>query len=418
MKACPHELRVARVPQSECPAFNVLDPALVRDPYPIYQRLREHGPIHPVDGLGWWAAMGYDAASQVISASDGEIRYVEFQKLRAPDGDQQPYCKGAADFVLMKTGKDHRRLRHAFVRTFTRPRVEALRPQIERTAHALIDGFATDGEVELIGRYCMQLPLDTISQLLGVPREDQPKVAHLMEGFAVALQWLPLSEEELQMANDAITGLQEYFRVLIAERRAHRGDDLLSALIGEADAGAITEDELVANAWGLYAAGHETTGSAIGNGVLCLIDHPDQLALMLSDRTLVPKAVEEIMRFRGLAQGAHRIFDHEVEIAGKKIPAGTPIVSYFASANRDETKVDDPNRFDITRQQKIRHLSFSGGPHTCAGQHLAVAEMEIAIEVLFSRLEDLQVVGDIRWNEHAILFQGPTRMNVRFSARV
>ena len=260
----------------------------------------------------------------------------------------------------MKTGKDHRRIRQAFIRTFTRPWVEAMRPQIEQTANELVDGFEADGEVELIGRYCMQLPLDTISQLLGVPREDQGKVAHLMEGFAVAMQWLPSPEEELRMANDAITGLQEYFGALISERRADPEDDLLSALIAEADSGELTEDELVANAWGLYAAGHETTGSAIGNAVLCLIDHPDQLELMLSDRSLAPKAVQEIMRFTGLAQGAHRIFDHEVEIAGQRIPADTPIVSYFASANRDETKVEDPNRFDIRREQTIRHLSFSG----------------------------------------------------------
>jgi len=403
--------------ESQCPAFNALDPQLIEDPYPIYEELRKHGPIHPVEGLGWWAAMGYDAASQVISSTDGEIRYEEFQKLRAPNGPEQPYCKGASEFVLMKTGKDHRRIRQAFIRTFTRPRVEAMRPQIERTANELIDSFEGDGEVELIGRYCMQLPLDTISQLLAVPREDQPKVAHLMEGFAVAMQWLPLSEEELRMANDAITGLQEYFGALIEERRANPGDDLLSALIAEADEGELTEKELVANAWGLYAAGHETTGSAIGNAVLCLIDHPDQRELMLSDRSLVPKAVQEIMRYRGLGQGAHRIFDHEVEVAGQKIPPDTPIISYFASANRDETKVEDPNRFDITREQTIRHLSFSGGPHTCAGQHLAVVEMEIAIWTLFNRLRDLEVVGEIQWNEHAILFQGPTRMNVRFEKR-
>jgi cytochrome P450 len=405
------------VPEEGCPAFNPLDPSLVEDPYPIYERLRQYGPVHEVEGLGWYAAMGYDAAAQVINSTDGEIRFVEFQEMRVgPDveASEQPYCQGAAEFVLMKTGTDHRRLRRAFSRTFTKPRVDAMRPQIEKTAHELVDRFEADGEVELISAYCMQLPLSTISQLLGVREEDQPKVAHLMEGFAVALQWLPLGESQLAKANDAITGLGEFFGELIAERRADPGDDLLSALIAEADAGEMTEEELLSNAWGLYAAGHETTGSAIGNAVLCLIDNPDQLELMLADRSLVPSAVAEIMRYRGLAQGAHRIFDHEVEIAGKTIPADTPIVSYFASANRDQAVIDDPNRFDITREQTIRHLSFSGGPHTCAGQHLAVVEMEYAIEVLFSRLQGLEVVGDIAWNEDALLFQGPVKMNVRW----
>jgi cytochrome P450 len=398
-----------------CPAFNPLDPALIEDPYPVYEALRKQAPVHHIDGLGWYAAFGYEAAAQVINATDGEIRFVEFQKLRAPDAEQQPYCKGAAEFVLMKTGKDHRRLRGAFIRTFTRPRVEAMRPEIEATAHALIDRFEAGGETELIANYCMKLPLTIISRLLAVPEADQAQVAHLMEGFAVALQWLPMDESQLKKANDAITGLGEYFGELIADRRRHPGDDLLSALIAEADAGEMTEAELLSNAWGLYAAGHETTGSAIGNAVLALIEHPDQAELMLSDRTkLVPKAVDEIMRYRGLAQGAHRIFDHEVVIAGRTIPPDTPIVSYFASANRDEAVIPQPNRFDITRAQPVRHLSFSGGPHTCAGQHLAVVQMEHAIEALFSRLKRLEVAGPITWNKDALLFQGPIVMKVRW----
>lgn len=401
--------------ESGCPHFNALDPALAGDPYPTYERLRAEGPLAEIEGLGWFGAMSYDAAAQVINATDGEIRYQEFQKLRTPDGDKEPYCLGASEFVLMKTGKDHRRLRAAFMRTFTRPRVEAMRPQIEQACHDLIDRFEGDGETELISNYTMKLPLDTVSRLLGVPEEDQDKVAHLMEGFAMSMSWLPLDEGTLKMCNEAIEGLQEYFGALIEDRRANPGDDLMSALIGEADAGEITEAELIAQAWGLYAAGHETTGGAIGNAVLCMIDHPDQLELMLADRSLVPNAVDEIMRFRGFAQGAHRIFDHDIEVGGRTIPKDTPIVSYFASANRDETKVEDPNRFDITREQPIRHLSFSGGPHTCAGQHLAVVEMEIAIDVLFSRLENLEVVGEIEWHEAAIIFQGPTRMNVRWS---
>ena len=398
--------------EAACPMFDIFDPALIRDPYPVYERLRGHGPVHQIKGLGWYAAMGYEAAAEVINSRDGEIRYADFQKLRAPGADQQPYCRGASEFVLMKSGADHKRVRGTFIRTFTRSRVEAMRPEIEATAHQLIDRFEADRRTELIGNYCMKLPLTIISRMLGVPESDQGKVEHLMEGFAIAMQWVPLDESTLGKANDAIIGLDEYFTDLIAQRRKHPGDDVLSALIAEADAGELTEAELVANAWGLYAAGHETTGSAIGNAVLCLIDHPDQLEMMLADRSLVPGAVTEIMRYRGLAQGAHRIFDHELQFGGTTIPAGTPIVSYFASANRDENVVADPNRFDITRKQTIRHLSFSGGPHTCAGQHLAVVQMEHAIEALFSRLKGLRVVDEITWNEDAILFQGPISMTV------
>jgi cytochrome P450 len=399
---------------TEPTAFNPFAPGMAEDPYPTYTELRRLGPLHRLEGLPMYAAVGYDEVLQVLRERGGSHRYIEFQKMRVgPHAVNEPYCKGISEFVLMKEGEDHKRVRNAFIRAFTHERVDALRPEIERIAHGLIDAIEPDGQAEIIEAFAMKLPLRTISRLLLVPEEQQDEIVHLMEGFAIGIGWLPMDDPELAKANQAIARLQEMFAALIASRRSAPGDDLLSALIAEADAGHLTEAELLAQAWGLYAAGHETTGAELGNMIITLVDHPEQLAELLENRSLIPAAAEEIMRYRGLAQGPIRLFDHPIDVAGHTIPADTPIIPYVASANRDERKLGNPDSFDIHREQKIRQLSFSAGVHTCAGQHLAMTEIEIAIEAFFSRLRDVRI-REIEFNQHAIIFQGPRRMIIEW----
>ena len=395
---------------AEPTAFNPFAPGMAEDPYPTYTALRKQGTLHQVEGLPMYAAVGYDAVAQILKEPGGSHRYVEFQKMRVgPHAVDEPYCKGISEFVLMKEGEDHKRVRNAFIRAFTHRRVDAMRPEIERIAHRLIDAIEPHGEAEIIDAFAMKLPLRTISRMLLVPEDEQDEIVELMEGFAIGIGWLPMGEAQLAKANQAIDRLEKVFAALIAERRAHPGEDLLSALIAEADAGQLTERELLAQAWGLYAAGHETTGTELGNMIITLVDHPDQLAALLADRSLIPRAAEEIMRFRGLAQGPIRLFDHPIEVDGHTIPADTPIIPYVASANRDEAKMTDPDSFDIHREPTVRQLSFSAGVHTCAGQHLAMTEIEIAIDVFFSRLKNVRV-REIEFNQDAIIFQGPRRM--------
>jgi cytochrome P450 len=400
---------------TEPTVFNPFAPGMAEDPYPTYTELRKQGPLHQVEGMQMYAAVGYDEVVQVLRERGGSHRYAEFQKMRVgPHAANERYCKGISEFVLMKEGDDHKRVRNAFIRAFTHERVDALRPEIERIAHSLIDAIEADGQAEIIEAFAMKLPLRTISRLLLVPEDQQDEIVKLMEGFAIGIGWLPMDDAALAKANAAIAGLEATFATLIAERRAALGDDLLSALIAEADAGNLTEAELLAQAWGLYAAGHETTGAELGNVIITLVDHPDQCAELIADRSLIPAAAEEIMRYRGLAQGPIRLFDHEIEIAGQTIPADTPIIPYVASANRDERKIENGDSFDIHRTQTLRQLSFSHGIHTCAGQHLAMSEIEIAIEVFFSRLRNVRI-KEIDFNQNAIIFQGPRRMLIEWN---
>jgi hypothetical protein len=385
------------------------------DPYPLYAAVSEHCPVTQVEGLGWYAALSFETVEQVLLQRGGSHGYVEFQKMRAPDGDQQPYCKAAMDFVFVMEGNDHRRVRGAFTRAFTKARVDALRPFIRKNAHELIDGFQARSECELMASFCRPLPLATISAMLGVSPQDQAKVAGLISGYALAFQFFPLDGTQVAATNDAVLGLQEYFGGLVARRREQPpGEDLMFALIAEADAGNLSEAELLAQVYGLYAVGHETTAMSMGNSTLCFLDHPDQLEIMRSDPALVPGAVSETMRHHGLVQGTQRIFTEDIEVAGHTVPAGTPIVAFLASANRDDAAFPDPDRFDVTRARTAPHLAFGRGAHACAGQQLALAQLEIGIEVLFERLPGLALAGEVEWNTTSLVFHGPDRLPVRW----
>jgi cytochrome P450 len=284
-------------------------------------------------------------------------------------------------------------------------------------ANELIDSFADQGEVEIVEAYGNALPLAIISRLLDVPAKDHARIEHWMEGFKHAVQFLPMSPEELAETNAAISGLGEYFTALIAERRQNPGDDLLSALILQADAGAMSEQELIVNAWGLYAAGHETSGNAICDAIHTLLEHPDELARLQSDWSLLGTAVDELLRFDGPGLATNRLFPHEIAIGEHTLPAGMPVVLYMAGANHDPRHFEEPERLDLSRENARDHLGFGHGPHRCVGQHMARATIGVAVQTLFTRLGNVRVVGEVEWNERSV-FHGPRTMHLAWDGPV
>src|SRR5581483_1847185 len=274
--------------------FNPLDPRMFTDPHPLLDALREKDPVYFEPTLNMWVVTGHHEAMAVMRAPGGDHRYVEFQRLRLPgDVENQPYLRRLREWILMKGGEDHERIRGVVTRHFTKRRAEDLRPRLEATAHALIDRFADTGRVELVEAFARPLPLDIIGELMAVPVTDQARIDHMIEAFKIAVQPLPMTQEQLRTANDGLTGLDGYFTELIAQRRNEPGDDLLTVLIRECEAGEMTPEELVSNAWGLYAAGFETSGSAICNGVWLLSRNPAQLELLRADWSRMDQAVDE-----------------------------------------------------------------------------------------------------------------------------
>jgi pimeloyl-[acyl-carrier protein] synthase len=398
---------------AKAPQFNPLDPRLAEDPYEVYREFLRLGPVRYEPAFGACFVFGHAEGRQVVREPGGDLRFVEFQRGRLPAGRDpadQPYCRGLADFVVAKNGEDHRRVRGAFARHFTPGRVDSLRSFAEERTNELIDGFAGRGRIELMEELAVPLPLAVISSLLGVSDRDRQRIAEHLLYFTRAIQFLPLTEAELERVNAGFTGLTECFAEIIADRRTHPGDDLLSMLVAEADAGKLTEGELAAAAWGLYAAGHETTASSIGLAVVTLLRHPEQLERLRADPELIPAAVEELLRHRGLTQAVHRIFPEPVTICDVVVPAGTPVVVYVASANHDERWCPHAERFDIGREGPMNHLTFGDGPHKCPGQHLARATLEVVLGAMLRRLPNLRLDGVVEWNTKNLPLLPPERI--------
>lgn len=394
--------------------FNPLDPELAVDPFPILARLRAIDPVFAAEALGSFVVTGHDPAREVLARKDGDLRWEQFQRMRhGDDVVNQPYFTIMADSVLMKAGEDHRRVRQTFQRNFRPGLVDTLRPAITDRAHQLIDAFVDPsggpGRVELMAAFASPLPLSAISQLLAVPHEDEADIYQWMHGFKLAVQMLPLDADQLKVANDSMSALDAYFRQLVARRREEPVDDLVNKMIADTDDGTLTEDELIANLWSIYVGGHDTSALSICNAMVTLLRHPDQLRALQEDMSLLPNAVQEILRHIGTVHGTHRLLSEEIELGGHRIPADTPIMVYLSAANHDESWCPHAEQFDISRDVPPDHLTFGHGPHKCPGQHMARAVIDIAVEALLSRLRGLRL-EELEWDTDALLFRGPARL--------
>jgi hypothetical protein len=394
--------------------FNPLDPELAVDPFPILARLRSIDPVFHAEALGSYVVTGHDPAWEVLARKDGDLRWEQFQRMRHGDGVvDEPYFTLMADSVLMKSGDDHSRVRRTFQRNFRPGLIDSLRPAITDRAHQLIDAFVDPnggpGRVELMAAYASPLPLSAISQLLQVPREDEVDIHQWMHGFKLAIQMLPLDAKQLKVANDSMIALDTYFRGLVAKRRAAPEDDLVNKMIADTDDGTLTEDELIANLWSIYVGGHDTSALSICNAMVTLLRHPDQLAALQGDMSLLPNAVQEILRHIGTVHGTHRLLTEDIELGGHHIPADTPIMIYLSAANHDESWCPHAEKFDIARDVPPDHLAFGHGPHKCPGQHMARAVIGIGVEALLTRLRGLSI-EELEWDHDALLFRGPEKL--------
>jgi hypothetical protein len=397
---------------ADASVFNPLDPAFVQDPFPTLRALRETDPVLPLPGLGFLVT-GHQPAAEMLRRRDGDTRWVEFQQRRmGPGVEHEPYCRGNVNSLLMISGEQHQRVRGTFQRNFSSRLMELLRDPVTETAHRLIDAFAERGEAELMSEFASELPMWAISQLLKVPHEDEQLMLGWMEGFLLSVQLLPLTPEQLAKANDAVSSLDAYFIELIAKRRLEPlEDDLLSLLIAEADAGRLTGDELVTNAWTLFVGGHDTTARTICNAVATFDAHADQLARLVADPSLWPNAVEEVLRYVGPVQGTHRLLREEVTLGGHTVPPDTPVIMYLSGANHDESWCPRAAEFDTSRDVPADHLAFGAGPHKCPGAHMARMMVQVALQALYTRLPGLRV-REVVWDTEVMNFRGPATLHV------
>jgi cytochrome P450 len=347
----------------------------------IYRRLRDDHPVYHNPESGFWALSRFD-------------------DVRAAAGDPATFSSEGTDtsqgLLPMIQALDpprHDALRSLVTKAFTARRMADMEPEIRRIARELIDGFAGRGEADLVGAFARHLPSRVIGAMLGVPPERRERFLEWTEAFVEAQPGKGSAEELRQPA----TRIYREFAQLLAERRAERRDDLMSALLeAEIDGQHLRDDELLGFCFVLIVAGNDTTTNLIANGAVLLADHPDQRKWLADDPARIPAAVEEMLRCEPPAQALPRIARRPVPLHGRTIPAGALVRLVWAAANRDEREFDDPERFDVTRGSP-RHLAFGSGVHFCLGAHLARLEARVAFEELLARLPEYRLVERPRW---------------------
>jgi cytochrome P450 len=372
--------------------FNPMDPEFVADPYPMYHRLRAEDPVHH-SPLGFWVLTRYPDVMAMLR-DPRLIKEPIAAFVAARFGMAVPPGLGLS--MLDRDPPDHTRLRGLVSKAFTPRALERLRPEIQQIVDGLLDEVEARGSMDLVEEFAYPFPVRVICEMLGVPVKDHERFKAWGLDIARGLDaiMLPPDSEVGQRSVSGRRALADYFRGLIAERRAAPRDDMLSALIAAEEAGdKLNEEELLATCILLLVAGHETTVNLIGNGTLALLRHPDQLRKLRENPGLIGTAVEELLRFDGPVQRTARIPSEDITIGGQTIGKGEMVMPFLGAADRDPTQFPDPDRLDITRADN-RHIAFGMGIHFCLGAPLARLEGQIAINTLLARLPKLALATD------------------------
>jgi len=382
--------------------FNPLLPEFHADPYPFYRRLREQDPVHQ-SPLGIWVLTRYDDTVMVLrDPRFGREGMAELMEARLG----VPARPANTRDMLFRDPPDHTRLRALVSRAFTPRVVEAMRPHIQEIVDGLLDAVESARGMDVIEDLAYPLPVTVICEMLGVPVADQDIFKQWSADIARSLDAaiLPAGSEVMTRGQESGDAIREYFRSLIAVRRKSPQPDLLSALIAAEEQGdKLSEPELVATCVLLLIAGHETTVNLIGNGILALLRHPDQLQALADNPALIQTGVEELLRFDGPVQRTGRMTMADVEIGGRQIPKNSIVAAVIGAANRDPAHFPDPDRLDVTRREN-RHIAFGFGIHFCLGAPLARIEGQVAIGTLLRRWPTLKLVSDTpEWRESSVL---------------
>lgn len=376
----------------------VADPVVRADPVPYYDELRVRGPL--IRCRTGYLTLDHAVAHELLRSDDfrvislganlpAPLRWLE----RRTRGDGLHPLQPPS--LLAVEPPEHTRYRKTVSSVFTPRAVAALRGRVATTAEALLDEVAADRSdvVDIVDRYCSQLPVAVISDILGVPDSERAKVLEFGEAAAPSLD-IGLTWPQYRRVQDGLEGFNVWLTDHLGRLRDAPGDDLLSELIRAFDGDdELHDDELRAVAGLVLAAGFETTVNLLGNGIRLLMDTPDQLAVLQQSPDRWPNAVEEILRLESPVQLSARVARIDTDVAGRRVAAGEMVVIYLAAANRDPAIFDEPGRFDVTRSNSARHLAFSGGRHFCLGAALARAEGEVGLKTFFDRFPDARPAG-------------------------
>src|SRR5262245_19915024 len=369
--------------------YNPLSPRVYLNPYPKYAELRAKAPLHWSPLLESWVATRYADVDAILRdqkrfSNDPRRR----QRTRA---ERTSVDNPGGQSMLFVDPPEHTRLRALVNKAFTPQAIAALTPRIQAIVQELLDQIPEPSYFDLIDTLAYPLPVIVMAELLGIPPQDRAQFKHWSDRRARVLE-PTITPREIQEANRAAYELDDYFRGVIQARRFAPRDDLISRLVATEEAGdKLTQDELLVMLRLLLIAGNETTTNLIGNGMLALLRHPEQLQALQQNPALIPTAIEELLRYDTPVQLDGRTALEDMQIKGRSIVKGQGIVLLLGSANRDPEVFTHPEQLDITRNE-ASHIAFGRGIHHCLGAPLARLEGRIAFEALFERFTDLRLL--------------------------
>jgi pimeloyl-[acyl-carrier protein] synthase len=394
--------------------YHLLDPEVLANPYPLYHLIQSEDPVHWDPFLHAWLVTRYADVVTVLWRYSAD---------RTPGPEQltgmgltslNPIAKVMVKQMLFLDPPAHTRLRGLASQAFTPDRVKVLRGHIEAIVDDLIDTVQAKGQMDVIADLAVPLPAIVTAEMLGVPTNDRHKLKAWSADFAEMLGNFQHNTERAARVLQSVQEMTAYFRAAIREQAVNPREGLIHALsTAQLDGDRLTEDEVIANCIITMVGGQETTTNLIGNGLLALLRNPDQMEKMRQDLSLIPSAVEELLRYESPSQHTARIAPEDTTLGEKQISKGQAVIAVMAAANRDAERFPEPDKLDITRKDN-RHLAFGWAAHFCFGAPLARIEGQIAFQSLLSRLPNLALrAGPLVWRENLGL-RGLTALPVSF----
>ena len=378
-------------PDAVLSLYHLLDPEVLANPYPLFHRLRREAPVHWDPFLHAWIVTRYNDVMEVLHTFSAD-RTPTPEQLSAMGLTQlNPIAQVMVKQMLFMDAAAHTRLRGLASKAFTPARVEQLREHIGEIVARLLDGIEPKGSVDIISEFAEPLPAIVTAELLGVPVSDWQRLKAWSANFAEMLGNFQHNPEHAPKMLQTVEEMTGYFRDAVRDITAHPREGLIHSLItAEIDGDRLTEEEVIANSIVTMVGGQETTTNLIGNGLLTLLRNPGEMERLNGDLSLIPSAVEEMLRFESPSQHTARLAPSDRELGSKQIQKRQAVIAVMAAANRDPERFPDPDRFDITRGDN-RHLAFGYAAHFCFGAPLARAEGQIAFEHMQRRLRNLRL---------------------------
>jgi pimeloyl-[acyl-carrier protein] synthase len=397
--------------------YQLLDPEVLANPYPLYHKLRSQDPVHWDPFLHAWVVTRYADVVHVLH---------QYSANRTPTPEQlsalnlsalNPIAEVMVRQMLFLDPPDHTRLRTLASAAFTPRRVEQLRLHIQDVMDTLLDAVVSQGSMDVIADFAGPAPAIVTAELLGVPAADHAKLKEWSQDFAEMLGNFQHNPDRFSRVLRSVENLCGYFRSAMREQASHPREGLVQAMMSaEIEGTRFTEEEIIANLIVTMVGGLETTTNLIGNGVLTLLRHPAEFDRLRADLSLIPSAVEELLRYESPSQHTARLAPGDVELGGKSIRKRQAVIAVMAAGNRDPERFPEPDVLDIARKSN-QHLAFGWAAHFCFGAALARLEGQIAFNAILRRLPELRLNarGPLVWR-HNLGLRGLTSLPVEFAA--